>query len=307
MSENGKHKGVALGFEHESVIVPLSQLVSLKVMRPGTKESAVYAQIVTSVRAIGLVESPVVARDPKHPGQYFLLDGHLRVEALRDLGIKEVECLVSRDDETYTYNKRVNRIPPIQVHRMILRAIDRGVPQESIAEAIGLDVQTIRRRTRLLEGICPEAAEILNDTPCPAAGFDILRRMVPIRQVEAAELMTGQNNFTTVFAKAILAATPDAQLVDPRKKKPGGLRAVTAEQIARLEKELASLQTQVKSVEETYGVDNLHLTVTKGYIRKLLSNARVVRWLSQHRQEYLTEFQSVAEIESLVPVNTTAD
>src|SRR3546814_2166788 len=58
------------------------------------------------------------------------------------------------------------------------------------------------------------------------------------------------------FAKAILAATPDAQLVDPRKKKPGAEQAVSAEQIARLERELASLQAQVKSVEETYGIDN---------------------------------------------------
>ena len=51
---------------------------------------------------------------------------------------------------------------------------------------------------------------------------------------------------------------------------------------------------------------NLHLTVAKGYIRKLLGNARVVRWLTQHRHEYLTEFQFVAEIESLVPAPTAA-
>jgi hypothetical protein len=190
---------------------------------------------------------------------------------------------------------------------MILRAIDRGVPEERVAEALGLDVRTIRNRTRMLDGICADAAEILKETPCPAVTLNVLRRMAPMRQVEAAELMTGQNNYTATFAKAILAATPEAQLVDPRKKKPGGERAITAEQIARLERELASLQAQVKSVEETYGIDNLHLTVAKGYIRKLLGCARVVRWLSQHRQEYLTEFQSVAEIEGLVPVTTAAE
>jgi len=59
------------------------------------------------------------------------------------------------------------------------------------------------------------------------------------------------------------------------------------------------LQTQIKSFEETYGVDNLHLTVAKGYVRKLLANARVVRWLSQHRHEYLVEFQGIAEIHSI--------
>jgi hypothetical protein len=300
-------KYVTLGFERESVVVPLEQLVPLKIMRPGTKSSRKYAQILTSVRAVGLVEAPVVKPDPKHPGRYFLLDGHLRIEALKDLGIAEIECLVAIDDETYTYNKRINRIAPIQEHRMILRAIDRGVPRERVAEALGLDVQTIRKRTRMLDGICADAVETLKETPCPAATLDLLRRMAPMRQVEAAELMRGQNNYTATFAKAILAATPEAQLVDHRKKKAGGERAITAEQIARLERELARLQAQVKSVEETYGIDNLHLTVTKGYIRKLLGNARVVRWLSQHRQEYLTEFQSVADIESLVPVTTAAE
>jgi len=307
MTDEKTGKGVTLGFKRESVVVPLAGLMPLKIMRPGTKNSQKYAQILTSVRAVGLVEAPVVTPDPKHRGRYFLLDGHLRIEVLKDLGIAEVECLVATDDETYTYNKRINRLAPIQEHRMIQRAIDRGVAKERIAEALGLDVQTVRKRTRMLEGICADAAEILKDTPCPAGTFDVLRRMAPVRQVEAAELMTGQSNYTATFAKAILAATPDAQLVDPRKKKPGGEQAISAAQIARLERELASLQAQVKSVEETYGIDNLHLTVAKGYIRKLLGNARVVRWLSQHRQEYLTEFQAVAEIESLVPVTSAAE
>ena len=131
--------------------------------------------------------------------------------------------------------------------------------------------------------------------------------MASVRQVEAAELMVGQGNFTTVFAKAILAATPDAMLVDPRKKKPGVDRGVSGEQIARMEREIARLQMQVKSVEETYGIDNLHLTVARGYVRKLLGNARVVRWLTQHRQEYLTEFQAVAELEGLMPATSAAE
>jgi hypothetical protein len=88
--------------------------------------------------------------------------------------------------------------------------------------------------------------------------------MAPVRQVEAAELMVGQSNFTRKFAKAILAATPEAMLLDPRKKKPGGDRGISTDQIARLERELTRLQLQVKSVEETYGTDNLHLTVAKG-------------------------------------------
>lgn len=188
---------------------------------------------------------------------------------------------------------------------MIERAVERGVSEERIAAVLRLDAQSIRKRRRLLEGICGDAAAILQDAQCPAAVCDILRRMAPVRQVEAADLLVGQKTFTTKFATAILAATPDAMLVDPRKRKPE--RKISAEQMGRMEREIARLQLQVSMVEETYGIDNLHLTVARGYVRKLLDNAGVVRWLSQHRQEYLTEFQAVAEIDSLMPAATAAE
>jgi hypothetical protein len=223
----------------------------------------------------------------------------LRVEALKDLGHTEVECLVSTDDETYTYNKRINRLAAVQEHRMIVRAIERGVPQEKIAAALGIDVTSVSRRSRMLNGICPEAVDLLKDTHCPMAVFDLIRRMTPMRQIEVTELMIGQNNFTLAFAKALLAATPERQLADSAKKKAGSASTGSAEQLARMEQELATLQAQVKSVEETYGIDNLHFTVARGYIRSLLANQKIVRWLSNHRREYLQELQSIAEIEQI--------
>jgi hypothetical protein len=297
--ENSETGGVHLGFERDIVVLKLGQIVALKSLRPGAKESKKYTQILSSVRAIGLVEPPVVTPDPKKQGMYFLLDGLLRIEALKDIGNDEVECLVSTDDEAYTYNKRINRLSAVQEHRMIVRAMDRSVPAEKIAEALELDVGTIRRRFRMLDGICAEAIEMLKETNCPMKSFDILRQMAPIRQVEAADLMIGQSNFSTMFARALLAATPESQLIDPRKKKPTRGNPVTSEQIARMERELASLQSQVKSVEESFGIDNLHLTVAKGYVTKILSNTRVTRWLEQNRQEYLGEFRSIAEIDSI--------
>lgn len=297
--EGQKAKAVKLAFEREAVRLTLDQIIPLKTMRPGTKEGKKYAQIVSSVRAIGLVEAPVVTPDKRRNGSYFLLDGHLRIEALKDQGVNTVECLVSTDDEAYTYNKRLNRLAAVQEHRMIVRAVERGVPPERIAEALNLDVATIQRRFRMLDGICPEAVDLLKDTTCPMIVFEIFRQMAPIRQVEAAELMIGQNNFSSMFAKALLAATNEKQLVDPRKRKSKGTNPFTPEQMARMDRELTNLQTQVKSIEESYGVDNLHLTCAKGYVAKLLGNARVVRWLAQNRQEYLSEFQSIAEIENI--------
>ncbi len=298
---------VKLSFEQKAVTLAVSEIVPLKVLRAGTKDSKKYSQIVGSIRVIGLVEAPVVTPDRKKAGRYFLLDGHLRIEALKDLGIETVECLVSTDDEAYTYNKRINRIAVIQEHRMIKRAVERGVPEEHIAEALGMEVTSVRRRKKMLNGICPDVVEILKDTDCPLNVFDTLRRMAPLRQIEAAELMVGQGNFSGMFAKALLAATPEKMLVEPKKSRAGAISAVTSEQIARMERELASLQTQVKSVEETYGIDNLHLTVARGYVRKLMSNSRIMRWLSQHRQEYHSEFQSIAEFESIGAAKVAAE
>lgn len=293
---------IHLAFDRSFITVHVSAIVPLKTLPKGARESRAFSQVLSSIRAIGLVESPVVIADTANVGSYFLLDGHLRIEALKELGIAEVECLLATDDDTYTYNKRVNRIPPIQEHRMIARAIERGVTSAEIAEALNLQVESVLRRYRLLEGISPEAAEMLKDTPCSMKVFDILRQMTAVRQIEAADLMIGQNNFSIMFARAIRAATPENQLAAVRKGKGAGVSTPSSQQIARMERELAALQTQVKSVEDTYGIDNLHLTMARGYLVKLLANNRIVRWLAKHQQDYLAEFQKIAEIDSLGPI-----
>ncbi len=288
---------VKLGFHEEGVVLQVAAIKPLKALRPTTKDSGKYRQIATSIRAVGLVEPPIVIPDINNEGFYFVLDGHLRLEALRDLGITEVACLISTDDETFTYNKRINRISVAQEHKMILRAIERGVPEEKLAQALGVDVITIRRRAKLLNGICPEVVDLLKDTATPMVVFDTLKMMKPLRQIEAAELMVGQGNFSKNFANAMLVATPENQLV-ASKRRPAAIGA-SRENMARLERELSALQGQIKSVEDTFGVDTLHLTVAKGYLAKLLGAGRVVRWLAQNRPEYLGEFQAIAEMRSI--------
>jgi hypothetical protein len=293
-----------MGFESETRIIPLASIIPLKVLRPTTKQSQKYRQIIASIRAIGLVECPVVVPNAKKRGAYFLLDGLLRLEAITELGWSEVECLISIDDEAYTYNKRISRLASVQEHRMIVRAVERGVPEERIAQALDLEVGAIHRRFRLLEGICPEVIEQLADKPCPMLVFDSLKRMKPMRQMEAAELMLGQKNFSSPFIRTILAATPDEQLVAPRHAKDGD--DVSREQIARLERELAVAQSRTKYVEDTYGEDNLQLTIARAYLAKLLSKPTILRWLEAHQPEYLAEFQEIVDIASLVPKNEKA-
>src|SRR4029078_11861981 len=98
-------------------------------------------------------------------------------------------------------NSRLNRIAIIQEHKMILNAIERGVPEERIPAVFHVKPENIRRKDRLLVAICAEAASLLEDKHVPMNSFDALRKMLPERQVEAAELMVGMNNFTNSLAE----------------------------------------------------------------------------------------------------------
>jgi len=111
------------------------------------------------------------------------LDGHLRFEVLKEIGQKEVFCLVSTDDEAFTYNHKVNRISPIQEHFMILRAIEKGVSEERIAKTLNVDVAKIRQKRNLLESICAEVVELLKDKHFSPNAIRVLKKMKPMRQI----------------------------------------------------------------------------------------------------------------------------
>lgn len=288
---------IQIGFDNDMVQLSLSQIVPLKMVSASLSDSSKYKQILSSIREVGIIEPPVVSPEGRSRQRFILLDGHMRIQALRDLGIDTVTCLISSDDEAFTYNKHVNRLSPIQEHRMILKAVERGVPEAKIAKALNLDVQRIILRRNLLEGICQDAADMLKDKMVAIGVFPILRRMIPYRQIEAVTLMNDTQSYTTSYARMLLVATPKDQLVQP--DKPKNIKGLNPEQIARMESEMASLQREYRLIEENFGTDVLNLTLTKAYLSKLLGNARIVRYLAQHHNEILREFQKITEITSL--------
>lgn len=279
------------GFETDLLSVPIASILPVKQLPVTVPKSQKYAQIAASIREVGLIEPPVISRAKGQSDAFILLDGHVRLLVLKELGEETVTCLVATDDEAFTYNKRISRLATIQEHKMILRAVERGVPEARIAAALNVDVALIRRKRNLLNGICAEAAELLKARHCPINGFRALRKMKPLRQIQAAELMIAANNYTVAYAEAILAATDAADLVDPAaRKSPVG---VTREQAERMKAEMASLQKNIKLIEGTLGPDHLRLVVAGRYVERLLQNDRLVRFLERNHQEILGEFRQI--------------
>lgn len=287
---------IALGFNTEVITLPIDQITPTKMIADSIIAGTKYQQILSSVKAVGIIEPLVVSQESQTSG-YFLLDGHLRLRALQQLELTSAACLLSTDDEAYTYNKHVNRLAPIQEHRMIVKAVERGVSEEKLAIALNLDVKSIVNKRNLLNGICEEAAELLKDKIVPGGVFPLLKRMIPIRQMEAASLMIAANNYTVRYAKAILGGTPKDQLKNP--EQPKKIQGLDPEQMAKMEAEMSSLHREYRLIEESYGADVLNLTLAKGYLTSLLENTRVVRYLSQHHPNILKEFEKITDITSL--------
>lgn len=288
---------VSLGFDWEPLMVPVGLILPSRKTPVGISTSRKYMQIRSSIQEVGLIEPLSVGLADSTTGNHILLDGHIRLLALQELQYDEVPCLIATDDEVYTYNNRINRLSTIQEHYMVRRAIQRGVTPERLAKALSVDPRTIERKANLLDGICPEAAELLKDHQFPTDISRVLRKMKPTRQVECVELMVSANTITIAYAEAMLVATPAEMLVEG--KRPAKTAGLSQEQIAKMEREMSNLHGQYKMVEQTYGQDILNLVLAKGYLSKLLENKAVARYLRQRQPEVLSEFEVIVETVSL--------
>lgn len=285
-----------LGFVPEPLLLPLSAVLPSRKTPDGLVTSRKFKQITTSIEAVGLIE-PLSVGKPDRSGQYILLDGHTRLVALKQLGFEKVPCLVATDDESFTYNNRINRLSSIQEHLMIRRAVDRGVTPERLAKALDVDISHIIKKLNLLDGICPEAAELLRDQTFSANLGAVLRKMKPTRQVECVELMVSANNITVAYARALVAATPGNMLVG--EIKPKKMTGVSADQMAKMEREMGNLQEQFKLAEQTYGQDILNLVLAKGYLAKLMANEAILRHLTKKHPDVLNEFDGIVRMVAL--------
>jgi hypothetical protein len=290
---------VPLSFIPKPLMVFLGNILPSRICPANVIGTKKFRQILSSIEEIDLIEPLSISPVDRKSGQHLLLDGHLRLLAFRQLGRSEVPCLVSTDEETYTYNNRVNRLSTVQEHFMICRALQRTVSPQRLANALCVDVSQIIKKAKLLNGLCPEAVELLKDRQFSTEVAVVFRRMKPTRQVECAELMVSANNTTVSYARALLVATTPAMLLDG--KKGIAVKAASQDQISRMEREMGNLHEEYKSAEQSYGEDTLNLVLARGYICKLVENEQVIRYLRLHYEEVLEEFKNIIQSTSLDP------
>jgi len=287
---------VRLACRPEVVEVALNKILPTRRFDEGTRNTVKFRCIEASLKELGLIEPLVVFPQPNSNRSFMLLDGHLRLTILKELGAVTAKCLISGDDEGFTYNHKVNRLSAIQEHFMLLRAIKQGLTEDRIARSLNVDIYNIRQKRDLLVGICPETVQLLKDKRVTGEALRDLRKVKPMRQIEIAELMCAMRNFSVGYTKCLVAATPDDQMIDGEKRETRGL---SPDDISRMEHEMESLGKEFKLIEESHGKNVLNLVLVVGYLKKLMDNARVVRFMSQNHPEILGEFQKLIEAKNV--------
>lgn len=90
---------VQMAFDPHGVMVPIGQILPVRAVRPETRKGQQYQRLFASIREIGVIEPLIIYPQEVSPGgerRFTLLDGHFRLDVLRELGRTEAFCLIAK-------------------------------------------------------------------------------------------------------------------------------------------------------------------------------------------------------------------
>ncbi len=286
-----------IGFQMRIIRLLLEDILPVRQITEAQKKAGRYETILASIPVVGLVEPLVVFPQKGQPGKFTLVNGHMRYYAMKELEITSADCLVAEDDEGFTYNARISRLPAIQEHKMIVKAVKNGASLERIAAALNISPRLVQASMNLLNGINDEAVDLLKDKPISPQALRMMKKVTGERQTEMARMMIEANNYHAGYVEGLVLGTRKEFLAEsnmPKKKK-----GMTAEAIAKMEQEMETLESGMKAITENYKENMFTLQTAHTYIKALLKNTRVAKYLKSKHAEINTEFENMAAAESV--------
>ncbi len=292
-----KAKDPKIAFSPAKLTVAIANILPIRAVNTSAKKMTRYRAIVSSIKEVGLIEPIMVYPQKGAKGFYLIMDGHYRWAACKELGITEVDCLVALDDESYIYNAKVNRLAPIQEQKMILKAIENGVPLERIAAALNIKESDIRAKTRVTDGLCQEVVDALKDKQIAPDSLRLMRKVVASRQMEIAGLLSAANNYSKPYVEALILSTPKEKFMAA---KQAVSHKVKPHELHQMECEMEALEKQYRLCEQKLANDMLNLTLFRGFVKALLANARIERFLKRKYGALQKELAETAASEAIL-------
>ena len=100
---------VSLGFLPKVIEVQLDNLLPLKTFAATITSSTKFKQVVASIKELGLIEPLIVGPLERKTNKHPLLDGHLRLAAMRELGIASAACLAASNTSSVSSSRYLMR------------------------------------------------------------------------------------------------------------------------------------------------------------------------------------------------------
>jgi ParB family transcriptional regulator, chromosome partitioning protein len=247
-----------------------------------------YERIRASILAVGLIEPLVVFPENDY---YIILNGHQRYRILLELGVENVPCIFGQQKESFTSNRMVNRLSPLQESRMIKKSLDE-LDEKTIAAALGITHIAHRINAALLRQLHPRVAAAFDAGTVNRTCVQELTYVTPKRQDEILRAMENYKDYSMPFVRSMVLKTPR----HARTKNRLGVKNPWA----RHEQRKSDLLKKLTEAEEKhdfytnlyrqYSINLLKLVI---YARLLVTNERVSAYLRESHPDILATFQEI--------------
>lgn len=299
MNAATQHRRMSFTPPTEIALSELQHCVPVSAMSLRTQA---YEKLQESVRRSGLIKPLVVippasSTEDEVPRTLLVVDGQLRLSALRANSIRAASCVTPVRDRTFARSERFNMPSLVQEHQIVDRALQAGWSSVQLAKLLGVAPAAVDLRRKMLRGICADAIAMLSETSAPEGAFAHLRRMVPERQIKAAKTMVIMGEYSARLSLALLRATPRSQLI--RKLRTPNWTDDERAGALEAQERLSSTAELTSQLQSAHAQSTAEFVILRGYVRRLLANAKLVGWLARERSEDLRQLQSIADTESL--------
>jgi ParB family transcriptional regulator, chromosome partitioning protein len=244
-------------------------------------------RIEASLRAVGLIEPLIVF--PLDDG-YEILDGALRYRILLDLGVESVPCLVHNTRDGFTGNRMVNQLSASQEMRMLRKSLEE-LDEKTIASALGMQGIEHRLNKGLLDKLHPEAVKAFNANKINLQTARELVNVKTDRQNEILQLMGSCKDYSTTFARGLVLQTPATKRAKAHGRKSPWTQA--DEKKSQLLKKLQEAEQQQDFYTGLYRQYTTNLLKLVIYVRSMLNNAEVKKYLQTHHAGLARNFEEV--------------
>jgi ParB family chromosome partitioning protein len=268
----------------EGLDVPLIRLRPLRERKVSKRE---FNRILASIKAVGLIEPLVVYPEGD---DYVILDGVQRYRALLELGVEVAPCILGRQREAFTGNRMVNRVSPVQEHRMIEKSLEE-VDEASIAAALGITTIGHRLKKALLKRLHPDVAAAFDEGKINRVCAREFTHVRPARQKEILDAMAGYKDYSTAFVRTLVVKTPPHQRDTSRRKNNPWDRS--AQRRNDLLKQLADAEQKhdfYSRLYKQYTIDLLRMAI---YVRTLINNTLVREHLQARHPSVLARLEAI--------------